>query len=54
MKGRDHVPFDELLDQLQETLKEREIVIVAAKSGVAGPYTFDRSVWEEFDLWGAP
>jgi hypothetical protein len=53
MKGRHQVPFGELLEQLQETLKEREIVIAAVKSGVAGPFKFDRSVWEQVDLLGS-
>jgi hypothetical protein len=50
MKGRGDVPFDELIGQLQETLKERETVIAAARSGIKGPYKFNRSVWEQVDL----
>ncbi len=53
MKGRSAVQFGELIEQLQETLKEREMVIAAAKSGIAGPYKFERSVWEQVDLFGA-
>ena len=53
MKGRNEVAFGELIEQLQETLKEREMVIAAAKSGVTGPYRFERSVWEQVDLPGA-
>ena len=53
MKGRSEVAFGELIEQLRETLKERETVIAAAKSGIAGPYRFDRSVWEQVDLLGA-
>jgi hypothetical protein len=52
MKGRNEVAFGELIDQLQETLKEREIVIAAVKSGVPGPYKFERSVWEQVDPLG--
>ena len=50
MKGRDKVPFAELIEQLQATLGEREKVIAAAKSGIPGPYMFERSVWERVDL----
>lgn len=53
MKGRNEVAFGELLEQLQETLKEREMVIAAVKSGVAGPYKFGRSVWEQVELLGS-
>jgi len=53
MKGRNEVAFGELIEQLQETLKEREMVIAAAKSGVAGPYKFARSIWEQVDLLGS-
>ena len=52
MKGRSAVPFGELIEQLQETLKERDVVIAATESGVAGPYRFERSVWEQVDLLG--
>ena len=41
-----------MIEQLQETLKEREMVIAAVKSGVAGPYKFERSVWEQVDPLG--
>jgi hypothetical protein len=51
MRGRSEVPFGELVEQLQETLKERQMVIAAAKSGVARPYKFERAVWEEVDLF---
>ncbi len=52
MKGRSKVAFGGLVEQLQETLKEREMVIAAVKSGVPGPYRFERSVWEQVDLLG--
>jgi hypothetical protein len=46
------VAFGKLIEQLQKTLKEREMIIAAVKSGVAGPYKFERSVWEQVDLLG--
>jgi len=49
MKGRDRVPFPELAGELRETLREREQVIAAAKSGRPGPYRFARSIWGQFD-----
>ena len=50
MRGRDKVPFSELIQQLSETLEERAQVIAAVKGGAPGPYRFERSVWEEVDL----
>ena len=50
MQGREHVPFAELIEQLRATLEEREQVIAAVKKGVAGPFKFDGTVWEEVDL----
>ena len=50
MKGRNAVAFGELIEPLQETLEERDMVIAAVKSGVAGPHRFERSVWEQVDL----
>ena len=52
MKGRNEVAFGELIEELQETLKEREMVVAAVKSGVPGPYKFERSVWKQVDLLG--
>ena len=49
MRGRDRVPFEQLIEQLRETLEEREQVIAAAKLGIVGPYRFDRTVWDRFD-----
>ncbi len=49
MKGRGEVPFQQLIDQLGETLKEREEVIAMVAEGVSGPYVFEQSVWETFD-----
>lgn len=51
MKGRDAVAFGELIEELQDTLKERETIIAAAKAGIPGPYKFQRSVWERVDLF---
>lgn len=50
MRGRGTVPFPELIEQLRQTLAERDQVIAAAKNGVPGPYKFERSVWATFDL----
>jgi hypothetical protein len=49
MRGRGTVPFPELIEQLRQTLTEREQVIAAAKRGDPGPYKFERSVWATFD-----
>jgi hypothetical protein len=49
MKGRGNVPLGCLVDHLRETLDEREQVIAAIKLGVAGPYAFERSVWDVFN-----
>ena len=50
MKGRGQVRLEELVEQLRETLNEREQVIAAIKCGIDGPYTFERSVWEVPDF----
>ena len=50
MKGRDNVPFPDLVGQLQATLEERQQVIASTKAGIPGPYRFERSVWERVDL----
>lgn len=42
---RGQVSFAELVEQLRETLDEREQVIAATKMGLTGPYRFSRSVW---------
>ena len=52
MKGRDNVPLPELVEQLRETLDEREQVIAAIRVGIDGPYRFRRSVWEVPNLLG--
>ena len=54
MKGRDTVPFTELVEHLQATLAEREKVIAAIKSGVEGPFRFERSEWQRVDLLKGP
>jgi hypothetical protein len=46
MQGRGAVPVEELVDQLRETLEERDQVIAAAKLGIPGPYRFARSEWK--------
>lgn len=50
MTGRGCVPFSRLVDQLGDTLKEREEVMRLVKSGLQGPYKFERSVWDDVDL----
>ncbi len=50
MRGRDKVPFTELIEHLRATLAEREQVIAAVEKGIAGPYRFEQSVWERVDL----
>jgi hypothetical protein len=50
MRGRGQVPFADLIEQLRATLEEREQVLAAVKQGVAGPYKFDCTVWEQVDL----
>ena len=49
MKGRGEIAFAELIEQLRETLKEREQIIALASEGISGPYVFEQSVWETFD-----
>jgi hypothetical protein len=50
MRGRDNVTFGELVEQLQATLDERRQVIAAIRAGAAGPYRFERSVWQRVNL----
>ena len=50
MKGRERVLLEQLIEQLRETLQEREQVIAAIKFGIDGPYSFTHSVWEVPDL----
>jgi len=52
MKGRREVPFQELIEQLRETLEEREQVVAMAQAGIAGPYVFKQTVWDTIDLLG--
>lgn len=53
MKGRTGIPMERLVEELRETLEERELVISAAMAGIPGPYKFKRSVWAKVDLLGA-
>jgi len=50
MQGRAQVPLARLIDALRETLRERDEVIAAVKSGIPGPYRFKESVWRTIDL----
>jgi hypothetical protein len=52
MQGRGEVPLGELIEQLRETLAEREQVLAAVKAGNRGPFEFQRSVWKVVDLFG--
>jgi len=52
MRGRDEVPFAELIDQLHETLNEREQVSALIQSNTPPPYVFARAVWDRVDLLG--
>jgi hypothetical protein len=52
MQGRGAVPLEELIEQLRETLAEREQVLAAVKAGKCGPFEFQRSVWKVVDLFG--
>jgi hypothetical protein len=54
MQGRGAVPLPALLDELQETLTEREQVLAAIKLGIPGPYQFTDSVWRSIDLFDLP
>ena len=44
------MPFENLIEELQATLSEREQVIAMGESGVVGPYVFEKSVWKNVDL----
>ena len=46
MQGRNAVPICQLESQLCETMEEREQVVAAIRLGVAGPYTFTSTRWE--------
>jgi hypothetical protein len=50
MQGRGEVPLGELIEQLRETLAEREQVMAVVKQGNRGPFAFERSVWKIVDL----
>lgn len=52
MKGRGEVPLGELIEQLRETLAEREQVLTAVEAGQRGPFEFQTSVWKAVDLLG--
>lgn len=49
MKGRHEVPFQDLIDQLLQTLKEWKQVIALVQERVPSPYGFERTVWDRFD-----
>ena len=51
MRGRGEVPLGELIEQLRETLAEREQVLAAVTAGQRGPFEFQRSIWKVVDLF---
>ena len=46
MLGREFVPLHRLVEELRDTVAEREQVAAALQLGVEGPYVFRRSRWE--------
>ena len=54
MQGRSRVALNELVQELHETLHEREQVLAARKMGIRGPYPFKQSVWRPVDLFDEP
>ena len=46
LRGRGTVPIEMLVEQITETLVEREQVVAAILLGVTGPYTFTSTRWE--------
>jgi len=42
-----------LIEQLRETVEEREITISCAAAGIPGPYRFQRTVWQNVDTLGS-
>ncbi|MCY2988694.1 MAG: hypothetical protein NTY19_12610 [Planctomycetota bacterium] len=40
----------ELIEQLRETLAERQQVLAAIRTGRRGPFEFERSLWKVVDL----
>jgi hypothetical protein len=50
MKGREQTSLAALVEQLRQTLAEREQVVAAMKSELPGPYRFQQSVWAAVDL----
>ena len=46
------MPLASLVEELRTTLQGREQVIAAMNCGIAGPYPFERSVWEVFNPLG--
>jgi hypothetical protein len=52
MKGREQTPLAALVEELRQTLAEREQVIAAMKAGLPGPYRFGQTVWAAVDLLG--
>jgi len=47
LRGRHAVPLNQLVEQLQATIEEREQVVAAIRMGVDGPYRFEQTRWEK-------
>jgi hypothetical protein len=50
MQGRGAVLLGELIEQLRETLAERQQVLAAIRTGRRGPFEFERNIWKVADL----
>ena len=46
LQGRGVVLLGELIEQLRETLAERQQVLAAIRMGGRGPFEFERTVWK--------
>ena len=49
MQGRGAVLLGELIEQLRETLAERQQVLAALRTGRRGPFEFERTIWKVVD-----
>ncbi len=51
MQGRGEVLLGERIEQIRETLAERQQVLAALQTGRRGPFKFERTVWKVVDLF---
>ena len=51
LPGLGAVLLGELIEQLRETLAERQQVLAAIRTGRRGPFESERSVWKVVDLF---